>query len=65
MEEKSNVFLEYFTSSAFIISVITVIVTIVFLWVIKKYLIKKVAYTTKDEQHKNTLIGVIFRLFYT
>ena len=52
----------YFTSKAFIASLIVVSVTVVLLIVIKKYLIKKVAYTTKSEQHQNTFIGVIFSI---
>lgn len=52
----------YFTSEAFIASVVVVCVMIVMLTIIKKYLIKKVAYTTKDEQHQNTFIGVIFNV---
>ena len=52
----------YFTSSPFLSSLVVVCLTIVLLLIIKKYLIKKVAYTTKDEQHKNTFIGVIFNL---
>lgn len=35
----------------------------ILLVVIKKYLIKRVAYTTKkDEQHQNTFIGVVFNV---
>lgn len=52
----------YFTSSAFLGSTVTICLTIVLLVIIKKYLIKKVAYTTKAEQHQNTFIGVIFNL---
>lgn len=53
----------YFTSTAFLGSVIVICCTIALLTVIKKYLIKKVAYTTKkDEQHQNTFIGVVFNL---
>lgn len=53
----------YLTSSAFIISAIVIVLTYILLVVIKKYLIKKVAYTTKhDEQHQNTFIGMIFNL---
>ncbi|MBR4421573.1 MAG: mechanosensitive ion channel family protein, partial [Erysipelotrichaceae bacterium] len=37
-----------------------VAVSLVLLYIIKQYLIKKVAYTTKNEQHKNTFIGIIF-----
>ena len=52
----------YFTSSAFFGSVVIIGITVILLVVIKKYLIKKVAYTTKSEQHQNTFIGVIFSL---
>lgn len=53
----------YFTSQAFLASAVIVCLTAVLLIVIKKYLIKKVAYTTKkDEQHQNTFIGVVFNL---
>ena len=53
----------YFTSQAFLASAVIVCLTMVLLMVIKKYLIKKVAYTTnKGEQHQNTFIGVIFNL---
>lgn len=52
----------YFVSPAFLGSVVIVCITLVLMVVIKKYLIKKVAYTTKDEQHQNTFIGVIFNL---
>lgn len=52
----------YFTSQSFIASVVVICVMIVMLTIIKKYLIKKVAYTTKDEQHQNTFIGVIFNV---
>lgn len=53
----------YFVSSAFLGSVVVICVTMVLLVVIKKYLIKKVAYTTKkDEQHQNTFIGVLFNV---
>ena len=52
----------YFTSSAFLGSVIVVCLMMVLLVIIKKYLIKKVAYTTKAEQHQNTFVGVIFNI---
>ncbi len=54
--------LSYFASPRFIGSMIVIVITGVLLFVIKKYLIKKVAYTGKDEQHRNTLIGVVFNL---
>lgn len=52
--------LNYFTTNEFYYSLLVVVVTLVILRVIKQYLIKKVAYTSKDEQHTNTFIGVIF-----
>lgn len=52
----------YFSSPAFFASVVIICITVILLVVIKKYLIKKVAYTTKSEQHQNTFIGVIFSL---
>ena len=52
----------YFTSQQFLASVVVVCLTFVLMVVIKKYLIKKVAYTTKAEQHQNTFIGVIFNV---
>ncbi len=51
---------EYLTSSAFTLSILITVITFLLLAVIKKFLIKKVAYTGKDEQHRNTFIGVIF-----
>lgn len=54
--------LKFFTSGAFIISLIVIVATFVILNFIKKYLIKKVAYTTKGEQHQNTFIGVVFNI---
>lgn len=58
LSEVSN----YFVSKQFLASVVVICLTIILLGVIKKYLIKKVAYTTKDEQHQNTFIGVVFNL---
>lgn len=52
----------YLKSSTFIESLIIIVLMFVILRLIKKYLIKKVAYTSKDEQHKNTFIGVIFNV---
>lgn len=52
----------YFVSTQFLASVVVVCFTFILLVVIKKYLIKKVAYTTKAEQHQNTFIGVIFNV---
>ena len=58
MEEVIN----YVISEAFLKTVLIVIVTIALLELIKKYLIKVVAYTNKDETHKNTLKGVAFNI---
>ena len=54
--------IKFLTSGAFYGSVIIIIIAIVLLHFIKQYLIKKVAYSGKDEQHKNTFIGVIFSI---
>lgn len=54
--------IDYLTSEAFIFSVLIIAVSLFLLKIIKKYLIKKVAYTGKDEQHRNTFIGVIFSI---
>lgn len=55
-------FVNYVTSLAFLESITIAIIMFVLLYVIKKYLIKKVAYTNKDETHKNTLKGVVFNV---
>ena len=52
----------YFVSKQFLASVVVICLTVILLVVIKKYLIKKVAYTTKAEQHQNTFIGVVFNV---
>ena len=52
--------IQYLTSQTFMLSFLVAVVTFVLLHVIKKYLVKKVAYTGKDDQHRNTFIGVIF-----
>ncbi len=54
--------IKYFASKPFLMSLAIIGVTILVLYVIKQFLIKKVAYTTKDEQHKNTFNGVIFSI---
>ena len=54
--------LNYLGSSAFLSSLLVIAVASALLYVIKQYLIKKVAYTNKDEQHKNTFIGMIFNV---
>ncbi len=54
--------LDYLGSSAFLSSLLVIAVASALLYVIKQYLIKKVAYTNKDEQHKNTFIGMIFNV---
>ena len=53
---------KYFNSTAFIGSAVVIIIASILLWLIKQYLVKKVAYTTKDDQHKNTFIGMIFNV---
>ena len=53
---------DYLTSKTFISSVLVVAIMIALLYIIKQYLIKKVAYTGKNEQHKNTFIGVVFNI---
>ena len=53
---------EYLTSANFYASLVVFVIAIVVLYVIKQYLIKKVAYTTKDEQHKNTFKGVLYNI---
>lgn len=55
-------FLSYIVSLEFVESVLVVVVCFVLLSLIKKYLIKRVAYTNKDETHKNTLRGVVFNI---
>ena len=52
----------YFASKAFLGSLATVAVASLMLWVIKQYLIKKIAYTSKNDQHKNTFVGMIFNV---
>ena len=58
----TNDVLDYFFTPAFLQSAAIIIVASILLWVIKQYLIKKVAYSGKDEQHKNTFIGMIFNV---
>lgn len=53
---------EYFTEPKFYETIVVLVVLILILTFIKKFLIKKVAYTTKGEQHTNTFIGVVFSL---
>ena len=57
-----NTFWNYLNSQTFISSAIVIIIAIVLMYVIKQFLIKKVAYTGKKDQHKNTYIGVIFNV---
>ncbi|MBR0385133.1 MAG: mechanosensitive ion channel family protein [Erysipelotrichaceae bacterium] len=54
--------LEYFISPTFYFSLLVLAVTWVLMYFIKQYLIKKVAYTTKGEQHSNTFAGVFFSI---
>lgn len=56
-------FLTYVTSLRFLETILICIVAAILLYIIKKYLIKRVAYTNKDETHKNTLKGVVFNVF--
>ncbi len=57
-----NEVIDYLLSKTFLLSVLIVVIMMVLLYVIKQYLIKKVAYTGKNEQHKNTFIGVVFNI---
>ncbi|MBR4462024.1 MAG: mechanosensitive ion channel [Erysipelotrichaceae bacterium] len=50
----------YLQSGTFLGSIVILSVALIMLRFIKQYLIKKVAYSGKDEQHKNTFIGMIF-----
>ena len=54
--------MEYLNSKRFVNSLMIVILTLFLLYIIKQFLIKKVAYTTKAEQHQNTFIGILFNL---
>ena len=54
--------LSYFQSQSFIGTIFVSAVGFLLLFLIKKYLIKKVAYTGKDSQHMNTFIGVVFNI---
>ena len=54
--------LAYLASKTFLSSVLIAAVMFALLYIIKQYLIKKVAYTGKNEQHKNTFIGVVFNI---
>lgn len=57
-----NNFTKYISSSSFILSVVYIVICVVIETFIKRYLIKKVAYTNKSETHKNTLLGVVFNI---
>lgn len=57
-----NEFFKYLISPQFLETILVVVVMFFLLYLIKKYLIKKVAYTTKGETHKNTLKGVVFNI---
>ena len=61
MQENGN-FIDYILSPAFFESALVVIIASILLWAIKQYLIKKVAYSGKSDQHKNTFIGMIFNV---
>ena len=61
IEEGFRDILEYFSSKAFLMSALIGVITLANFWLIKQFLIKKVAYSTgKDEQHRNTFLGVFF-----
>lgn len=53
---------EYFTSKAFLMSTLIVVIAMLDFYLIKQYLIKKVAYTGKEDQHRNTFLGVFFNV---
>lgn len=55
-------FVDYITSLNFILSLVYIALCIGALTFIKRFLIKKVAYTNKSETHKNTLLGVVFNI---
>ena len=57
-----NGFISYITSVPFFETLAIILVVILLLEFIKRYLIKKVAYTNKSETHKNTLKGVVFNI---
>jgi len=52
--------MDYLKSEAFLKSALVVVVTTILLYIIKQFLIKKVAYTSKSKQHRNTFFGIIF-----
>lgn len=54
--------IDYLKGPALYESILIIIIASILLWVIKKYLIKKVAYSGKSEQHLNTFIGMIFNV---
>lgn len=54
--------LDYLSSSNFLASVVVFAIASALLYIIKQYLIKKVAYTGKQDQHKNTFIGMLFNV---
>lgn len=54
--------LDYISSSNFLASIVIFAIGASLLYVIKQYLIKKVAYTGKSDQHKNTFIGMLFNV---
>lgn len=55
-------FLNYISSPAFYVSIIMLALMFLILRIIKQVLIKRVAYTNKDEQHSKTLAGVVFNV---
>ena len=55
-------FVDYISSLSFILTIVYIALCIGALTFIKRFLIKKVAYTNKSETHKNTLLGVVFNI---
>lgn len=55
-------FIKEITSVSFLKSILIICVCVFLLTFIKRFLIKKVAYASKDENKKNTLYGVIFNV---
>ncbi len=62
MEEETREVVGYLRSKEFVSSFVVIVVASLLLWVIKQYLVKKVAYSGKRDQHKNTFIGMIFNV---
>jgi small-conductance mechanosensitive channel len=62
VEEGFKELLAYFTSKAFLMSSLILAIAMLDFYLIKQYLIKKVAYTGKADQHRNTFLGVFFNV---